>query len=279
MLANLGLGNANSSVTSVVSTLPAARVASSDESVVVAPGIPAIRRNLFRNILSGNYIDFTELPPAKGRVKPLSSQLEGQVVLLSAADLLQTKRLIPDFGTWVQCFTVYAAIVLSRFPERSTSLMLYAGSIGRLSQRFKWPSWVIYDNAFRQEAAESGNLDWSKIDASIHAQCFTGMAVSQESWCSLCHSIYHLKGSCTLKSPDRTSPSEALSRGKRAAYSQTSGPKRFKEWPPICNSYNRNDGACTYMPKCNYRHVCRKCGGPHPETKCLKVGHGKSTPS
>ena len=70
VLTNLGLGNA---VTSVVSTLPATRVASSDESVVVAQGIPAIRRNLFLNILSGNYIDFTELPPAKGRVMPLSN--------------------------------------------------------------------------------------------------------------------------------------------------------------------------------------------------------------
>ena len=37
---------------------------------------------------------------------------------------------------------------------------------------------AILGHLFRQEAAESGDLDWSKIDASIHAQCFIGMAVS-----------------------------------------------------------------------------------------------------
>ena len=33
---------------------------------------------------------------------------------------------------------------------------------------------MVYDQNFRQEAAESGNLDWAKVDPSIYTQCFTG---------------------------------------------------------------------------------------------------------
>ena len=45
---------------------------SSTPTVVVAPGIPALPKKLAQKILNGEYVDFTELPPAKGRAKPTS---------------------------------------------------------------------------------------------------------------------------------------------------------------------------------------------------------------
>ncbi len=86
-------------------------------------------------------------------------------------------------------FSLYAAVLMSTYPERSSSLLMYQATIAKLSKKFKWPSWVIYDDSFRQ-AAETNKLDWSKIDASLHAQCFTvTMALSVEGWCSLCLSF------------------------------------------------------------------------------------------
>ena len=70
-------------------------------TVVVAPGIPAIKKWLAESILAGECIDLAELPPAKGRGKNLSGPLEGQVVLLHAADYFQAKRLIPDLASWL----------------------------------------------------------------------------------------------------------------------------------------------------------------------------------
>ena len=58
-------------------------------TVVVAPGIPAIKKWLAESILAGECIDLAELPPAKGQGKNLSGPLEGQVVLLHAADYFQ----------------------------------------------------------------------------------------------------------------------------------------------------------------------------------------------
>ena len=129
----------------------------------------------------------------------------------------------------------------------------------------------IYDNSYRQEAADSAKLDWAKIDPSLHAQCFTGMAISSEGWCSLCHSVEHLKHNCPLNS--QVGLQDAA---KRPALHQPPA-KRFKEWPPICRKFNKHDGYCEFMPKCNYRHVCLKCHGPHPETRC-QMASGQAKP-
>lgn len=123
---------------------------------------------------SGKFIDLGELPPAKGFSKPLSSMvssMEGKVILMQASDLIQTKKVIPNLSTWVQCFNIYTAVVLTRFPTRATSLLMYQVTIARLSGEFQWASVAVYDSNFRQEAADTGNWDWTKIDGALYAKC------------------------------------------------------------------------------------------------------------
>lgn len=91
-----------------------AEVASSSApTVVVAPGIPALPKKVAQKILSGEYVDFTELPLAKGRAKPTSLDWKGQVLLVQSMDLYAAKKLIPDLATWVQCFSIYTAVLCS----------------------------------------------------------------------------------------------------------------------------------------------------------------------
>lgn len=73
-------------------------------AATTAPGLPAIRKVLVESILSDQYVDFIELPPAKGCTKAIA---KGQVVLLQTSDYLQAKRLTPNLGTWLQCFTIF----------------------------------------------------------------------------------------------------------------------------------------------------------------------------
>ena len=124
-------------------------------------------------ILKGEYADFTEFPPAKGEVKSLPN-LEGNILVIQAADLAQYKKLIPDLATWIQCFTIFMAIITKHQPDRSSELLAYMNLIVRASTKYKWPSWVIYDQNFRLEAAMGEQVDWAKSDASLFAQCFTG---------------------------------------------------------------------------------------------------------
>ena len=79
------------------------------------------------------------------------------------------------------------------------SLMAYLATIAKASARYKWPSWVAYDLYIRQEAADSSNTDWSRIDQGLYAECFSGMAITEEGWCIHCYSTEHPSDSCLLK--------------------------------------------------------------------------------
>ena len=58
-------------------------------------GLLAVSKKLVQRITANEYIDFAELPPAKGKNRSLPHSLEGQVIVL----LTQTRKLIPDFAT------------------------------------------------------------------------------------------------------------------------------------------------------------------------------------
>ncbi len=79
---------------------------STNTMVIPAPGLPAITKRVAESILAGNYIDFAELPPAKGRSQTCSS-IGDQVVLVHATDRMRLKWLISDLSTWIQCFAMY----------------------------------------------------------------------------------------------------------------------------------------------------------------------------
>ncbi len=109
----------------------------------VGTGLPPITQKLRDRIIPRQYVDFTELPPAKGKSRLVSQPGEGQLVLVQAADLLQSRRTIPDFAT----------VLSSKYPELLPDLMGYMSVIAKASKRYCWPAWVIYDQQFRQEAA------------------------------------------------------------------------------------------------------------------------------
>ncbi len=166
-----------------------------------------------------------------------------------------------DLATWLQCFSVYTAVLISKYPERATSLLLYQKNIAYLSQRFRWPSWVVYDNTFWSEAANNSKTDWSQIDYGVHSRSFHNQTLLRDSWCSNCHAVDHLRTDCPYaKTGDPPK--------KRPAAPYPTNPKRHNTDPntAICVNFNRM--TCRYGVRCNYRHACLRCQGPHRETMC-----------
>ena len=139
--------------------------------VPTGPGVASLSKKLVDRIVSGQYVDFSELPPAKGRTRSLPNAEEGHIVIIRAEDLAGSKKMIPDLATWLQCFCIYATIITEHEPARTKSLLAYATIISKASLKYAWPSWVVYDQNFRQEAADSANKDWAKVDPSIYTQC------------------------------------------------------------------------------------------------------------
>ena len=93
--------------------------------VSLGTGLQALPKKLVEKIRANEYIDFSELPPAKGKSRPLASNLEGQILVVQAADLMQAKRIIPDLATWSQCFALYVATLAPVQLERVAELMAY----------------------------------------------------------------------------------------------------------------------------------------------------------
>ena len=226
--------------------------------VVVAPGMPAVPLKLTERMRAGEFVDFCELPPAKERARPVTGSMEGQLILVQAVDLYQTKKLIPDLATWSQCFALFMVTVAMKQPKRIPDMLAYMATIAKASQKYRWPSWLAYNQNFRQ-AAESGNCEWSKIDPSIYAQCFNGMAISDEGWCRHCPTRQWVdKG---VMKRESSLPAPPANRGPTTTTNEA-----------ICRKLNRYGGDCKFGKACKFQHVCSQCKGDHPATKCSSVG-------
>ena len=77
------------------------------------------------------------------------------MVVVQAADLMEHRKLISDFAMWVQCFNIYAAVIISKEQERTKNRLTYMSPIAKCSLKFEWLSWAVYDLNFRQDAADS----------------------------------------------------------------------------------------------------------------------------
>jgi len=80
-------------------------------AVVVVPGMPAVLLKLAEKIWAGEFSDLGELPPAKGRAKPVTGSFKGQLILVHTADLYQTNKLLPNLASWSQCSALFMATV------------------------------------------------------------------------------------------------------------------------------------------------------------------------
>ena len=219
----------------------------SSASSLVALGecLPLIPKRVVERIQEGDYIDFSELSPVKGKVRAPPPHWEGHILVVQLEDLEGSKRLIPDFQTWTQCFVIFAAALLKRYPEKAAALMAYMYEMAKNARKFKWPSWVIYDQNFRQKMATKPGLDWASIDSTVYAESFMHMNISPtESWCKTCQSIDHPSSAC----PVTPRP-----------------PKRRRLTEIICRNYNTK--GCSYNG-CRYAHKCSNCKGAHPASSC-----------
>ena len=142
-------------------------------------------------------MDFSDLPPARGKAcTPHQSAIgEGQIVLVQAADLANSKKILPDLAVWLQCFALYV-VALAPPPDRLQDLMAYHSFIAKCSLRYRWPSWVVYDQNFHLEVANQPDCLWARSDPSIYAQSFTNQTFLTENWCTECQSLDHSWAAC-----------------------------------------------------------------------------------
>jgi len=185
------------------------------------------------------------------------------LALLQLQEAGSQKKLVPDFLTWMQCFSIYTTVLAMDQPQRLPELMAYQFEIATYARKYKWPLWVVYDMNYRWQAATRSSLPWSEAagprETKFFSQCFTGMDKDpNEAWCKSCQSLDHATCYCPM-APQRKLQQKEVER----------------EAPhEICRNYNTK--GCNYT-KCHRRHVCLHCGAKHPRSKCPHLGISKKS--
>ena len=91
-----------------------------------------------------------------GRYTPefYSSMLESTSVPLLAQP---ASREVPDLLSWVQCFSVFASVIVSNYPEKTICLLAYQTIIIHEARCCGRRSWLTM---FQQQDVLSLELDW-----------------------------------------------------------------------------------------------------------------------
>lgn len=95
-------------------------------------------------IIASQYVDFSKLPPDKGRTHPLSSQEDGHVLVIYTGRGPCEPALRNSYQIWPhgsnQCFAIYVAVAVDSEPELIKSLLAYMTTIAKVTIKYTWPS-------------------------------------------------------------------------------------------------------------------------------------------
>ena len=174
--------------------------------------VPTLPKKLLDSILAWEYIDLADLLPEQLTAStPYASSNQIIVLPESSWDTRRRKkRQIPDLATWVEVFTTYLLALSSRFPEMLRDLITYQLFIVKHSKRFKYPSWLFYDEEYRKWAAANNIRNWSITNSELYSLAFTGQALAIK-WCPVCqveggNHTYELAHNYVCPCPDHNRP-------------------------------------------------------------------------
>ncbi len=243
------------------------RVRPSEEAppFVLSEALPVVPGKLVKKIQSGDYVEMAEL---------LKDNVEAERRRVAAGDSGQTgrtcRREVPDFDSWLQCFSLYAAVVCAKYPQKARELWAYQALMLAEYRKCGGRGWHLYDSAFRQQITNLETVDFSKVNQGLYATTFLAYG-GKGQFCGRCMASDHSQEDCALN-PRREVPVVQLQE-QRSAGSRREEPqgdtRRRRGRRGACYAFN--DGRCS-LPYCRFEHVCSVCGGEHRKPACRARG-------
>ena len=140
---------------------------------------------LVKKILRGEFVDMTEL---------LKDNIEVERRRLSAGDHAQGQRLsrreMPDFESWLQCFSAYAAVICSKYPQKARELWAYQAMMISEHRKCGGRGWLLYDGAFRQQIASLETTNFARINQGLYSTTFLAYG-GRGQFCARCMMADH----------------------------------------------------------------------------------------
>ena len=207
----------------------------------------ALPPKLVKKILDLEFIDMAELVPDAWQHGD-----DNSTGCCSHSRRAPKRGPVTDILLWVECFSMLAGVLTTKYPERAPELMAYQKTIVHASRSFAGDHWVTYDLCYRRRAAANKSLHWSQIDFSLYNETFTGRAKALPR-CRFCLSEYHRSADCTYAPESSARYSSITPRSSR---------------PQLCRLFNARSGDnCRFRP-CVYLHLCANCRESHPASAC-----------
>ena len=184
---------------------------------------------------------------------------------------------VTDISQWLERYSLMAALLATRFPDKAPELFSYQATIVRAERNYEGKRWVTYDRQFRREALARKDLNWSVTNPRLYNEAFTGRARAIPR-CSFCLQDDHRAADCP-RDPNRPVFGWFPGMSPWPVHSvapQLLPPQQASDRAPhaeICRRYN--DGKCKQQ-HCKYRHACSGCCGPHMLLECPQPGRDRS---
>ena len=231
--------------------------------------LPPIPDRLTGRIKRGEYIDLTHLlhanlTKARGRKRDRAETDARRVAAIG------------DFESWLEAWSVYAAVLASFYPHLAPRLFSYQHFLTLKSRAFQTRAWLRYDTEFRLKLAANASWHFETVDTELWASCFAadGLASAQAQQASLacfvCGSTTHLYAACPQRRPPANRHLMSLRQTQPRPLATTSGdlpanPSGEPQEP--CLIFN-DKGRCFRGSRCPYSHTCTHCGGQHSKRGC-----------
>ena len=182
------------------------------------------------------------------------------------------RRQVTNILEWIQCYSIYMAVVVEKHPEKIQDLLGYQTLIVEARREYDSDTWLGYDRRFRQNAAVSPGTVWARIDPTLWNMAFTGQAKSRR--CKYCFSLSHQSVECDWApanpstQPTNAPPPTNTRFNPRARADQ------------VCYSWNHSPEPNCAFPGCKYQHVCLYCAkdlqATNKEHKAMYCNHRRN---
>ena len=241
-----------------------------------------VPRKIRHAITKGEYVDLSDL---------LSEHLalSGSSAKSGSSRKSARTRHITSLDTWLEAWSLYAAVLAAHKPALAPELFKYQSFITPSSRRFQPYAWLQYDTQFRLKLTANRSDSWAAADPELTATWLSADATKPKTQCFSCGNPDHMAAACPFKSTTsapgiRCPVCDTIGHTARDCPQLFRAPANTANAAPNtnpradatrsasndnahCRIFNQR-GFCYRGTRCPYPHTCSGCNGGHPKRAC-----------
>ena len=110
-------------------TVPERKKAEEARPFILAEALPVVPARIVKRILKGVFVDMAEFLRDNLELERRQAVIEGPPS--AALPYRPSRREMPDLLSWIQCFSLFAGVVCSKYPDKAAQLWAYQATMWR----------------------------------------------------------------------------------------------------------------------------------------------------